>query len=173
MDVTLLGPQRHVAGVRATVAELVPDGPVAGVNAGWREREADVAEMDEVLGGRLVNLELHRRWQTLLESDPGLAAAEQRLTARLDELRAAYRLRLEHALLTLRAVQQRVGEASLRDVAVADGLVAVRSLDAWHLAVGRTLRAEHEEAAGLADHDLLGEHRSEVAGCCGTAPEWS
>jgi hypothetical protein len=51
MDITLLGPQRRVAGARAAVAELIPDGPVATINAGWRERETDTDELDAVLGG--------------------------------------------------------------------------------------------------------------------------
>lgn len=53
MRVTLLGLQRRAAGVRAAVAEILPDGPVAAVNAGWREREGETGELDEVLGGRL------------------------------------------------------------------------------------------------------------------------
>ena len=39
MDVTLLGPQRRTAAARAAVRELMPDGPIAAVNAGWQERE--------------------------------------------------------------------------------------------------------------------------------------
>ena len=46
MDITLLGPQRRVAGARAAVAELIPNGPVATVNAGWRDRETDTTELD-------------------------------------------------------------------------------------------------------------------------------
>jgi hypothetical protein len=81
MDVTLLGPQRRVAGARTAVAELIPEGPVATVNAGWRERESDTGELDAVLGGRMLNLELYRRWLQLLEADPAYADAERRLTS--------------------------------------------------------------------------------------------
>ena len=94
MDVTLLGPQRRVAGARTAVAELVPEGPVATINAGWRERESDTAELDAVLGGRMVNLELYRRWHQLTEADSGYAEAEHRLTAHLEDLRGAHQLRL-------------------------------------------------------------------------------
>src|SRR3712207_1170416 len=73
MDITLLGPQRRAAGARAAVSELIPDGPVATINAGWREREADTEELDGVLGGRMVNLELYRRWRQLTQDDPSYA----------------------------------------------------------------------------------------------------
>ena len=79
MTVTVLGPQR-----RPTV------GPVgagaATVTAGWREREADDAELDGLLGGRTVNLRLHARWLDVLENDPELADAELNHRAGLEEL---------------------------------------------------------------------------------------
>ncbi|SDT43876.1 hypothetical protein SAMN04488543_4397 [Friedmanniella luteola] len=161
---TLLGPQRAAAGARTAVAEIIPDGPVAAVNAGWRERESDTGELDDVLGGRLVNLELHRRWQQLLDTDPALAEAEQRLADRLDALRTAYRVRLRPALDAVRAVRRQVRDASVAEEADADALAALRALDGWHLARGRQLRVEHQEDVGLARHPAVAQHRSEVAG---------
>ncbi|CAA9307760.1 MAG: hypothetical protein AVDCRST_MAG48-1824 [uncultured Friedmanniella sp.] len=161
--VTLLGPQRTAAGARAAVAELVPDGPVAAVNAGWRERESDTGELDDVLGGRLRNLELHRRWHQVLESDPVLAAAEQRLGERLEALRTAYRVRLRAALDAVRAVRRQVGDAEVARDADADALAALRALESWHLAQGRRLRAEHRDEVGLARRPAVAEHRAEVA----------
>ena len=102
MDITLLGPQRRVTGARAAVAELIPNGPVATVNAGWRDRETDTTELNAVLGGRMVNLELYRRWRQLIEDEPGYAEAERRLTGHLEELRAAYQLRLRHGQSAVR-----------------------------------------------------------------------
>ena len=133
MDVTLLGPQRRVAGARTAVAELVPEGPVATINAGWRERESDTAELDAVLGGRMVNLELYRRWHQLTEADSGYAEAEHRLTAHLEDLRGAHQLRLRHALAAVRAVSQRAGNNPVQTVARADAVAGVRALDAWHV----------------------------------------
>ena len=169
MDVTLLGPQRRVTVARTTVAELVPEGPVAAVNAGWREREADTGELNEVLGGRLVNLELHRRWQELVESDAGLADAEQRLTERLDELRTAYRLRLAQALAAVRALQQRVRDEQVRAAAVEDATGAVCALDTWHLEQGRRVREEYLAEVRPAEHERLQQHRAEVAGLLTTS----
>jgi hypothetical protein len=163
VHVTLLGPQRRVAGARTAVAEIIPDGPVAAVNAGWRERESDTAELNEVLGGRLVNLELHRRWQQLLEADPALAQAEQRLTERLDALRTAYLIRLRHALEAIRVLQRQVRDARALDDATTDALAALRALDNWHLAQGRQARASHRSELALADREVVRHHRAEVA----------
>lgn len=163
MQVTLLGPQRRVAGARTAVTQLIPEGPVAAVNAGWRERESDTGELNEVLGGRLVNLELHRRWQELLEVDPALADADQRLAERLEALRSAYRIRLRHALDAVQALQRQVRDAQVLEDATTDALAAVRALDTWHLGQDRRARAAHRDELGLPDRDLVQHHRHEVA----------
>jgi hypothetical protein len=162
--VTLLGPQRSAAGARTAVSEIVPDGPVAAVNAGWRERESDTRELDDVLGGRLLNLELHRRWHEVLAADPALAEAEQRLSERLEALRTAYRVRLRPALDAVRAVRRQVRDPRVAAEAEADALAAVRALDTWHLGRSRQLRTEHRRDLGLAERAAVAEHRGEVAG---------
>jgi hypothetical protein len=163
MDITLLGPQRRVAGARTAVAELIPDGLVATVNAGWRERERDTEELDAVLGGRMVNLELYRRWHQLTESDPGYVEAEHRLTSRLEELRAAYQLRLRHGLAAVRAVAQRVGNSPIRTAAIADAVAGVRALDAWHIDGGTELRATFFAEVRPRERASIDDHRQEVA----------
>jgi hypothetical protein len=163
MDITLLGPQRRVSGARSAVAQLIPDGPVAAINAGWREREADTEELNAVLGGRMVNLELYRRWHQLSEVDPGYVEAERRLTSRLEELRAAYQLRLRHGLAAVRAVAQRVADSPIRTAAIADAITGVRALDAWHLDRSTELRTEFFAELRLAERPFVDDHRREVA----------
>jgi Peptidase family S51 len=163
MDITLLGPQRRVAGARAAVAELIPHGPVATINAGWRERESDTDELDAVLGGRMVNLQLYRRWQQLGEADPDYADAERRLSTQTEELRAAYQLRLRHYKAAVRAVAQRVADPSIRALAFADAVAGVRAVDAWHLEVGTELRAGFDAEVRLEERASIAEHRSEIA----------
>ncbi len=162
MDITLLGPQRRVAGARTAVAELIPEGPVATINAGWREREADTEELNAVLGGRMVNLELYRRWQQLTEDDLGYAEAEHRLTNRLEELRAAYQLRLRHQKAAARAVAQRVADSSIRTAALADAVAAVRALDAWHLERSTELRQAFFAEVRPAERTSVMDHRQQV-----------
>src|SRR5215213_10684910 len=163
MDVTLLGPQRRVAGARTAVAELIPEGPVATVNAGWRERETDTGELDVVLGGRMLNLELYRRWRQLIETDPQYADAERRLTAQLEDLRGAYQLRLRHGIAAVRAVSQRVGNDPIRAAARADAVDGVRALDAWHVARSAELRRAFYAEVGLGERASLADHREDIA----------
>ena len=163
MDVTLLGPQRRVAGARTAVAELIPDGPVATINAGWRERETDTGELDDVLGGRMLNLGLYRRGQQLREADPGYADAERRLRGHLDELRAAYQLRLRHSLAAVRAVGQRVGSEPVRAAALADAVSGVRALDAWHVARSTELRHAFSAEVRLDERTSVNQHHEAIA----------
>ncbi len=162
MDVTLLGPQRRVAGARTAVAELIPEGPVATINAGWRERESDTAELDAVLGGRMLNLELYRRWQELAETDPGYAAAERRLAGDLEDLRGAYQLRLRHGIAAVRAVSQRVSNDPVRAAARTDAVSGVRTLDAWHVQRSAELRHAFYAEVGLGERASVVEHRQAV-----------
>lgn len=167
MNVTLLGPQRRAAGARAAVAELIPDGPVATINAGWREREADTAELDLVLGGRMVNLALYRRWQQLVETDPAYAEAERALQVQLADLRTAYQLRLRHGLAAVRAIGQRVSDETVRAAARGDAVAGVRALDAWHAERSRELRQRFYAEVGLGERASVEQHRREIAGLVG------
>lgn len=163
MKVTLLGPQRRATGARSAVAELVPEGLVAAVNAGWLEREADTGELDEVLGGRLLNLELHRRWQSLREEDRLFDEGQHWLSDSLSELRTAYRLRLQQALAAVAQVSRQVRGESLRAAAYEDQVGALRALDEWNLSCGQQLREQAADRVEVRDSQALGQHRTEVA----------
>ena len=162
MNITLLGPQRQVSGARAAVAELIPTGPIATVNAGWRDREPADGELDAVLGGRMVNLQLYRRWQQLTEDDQEYAAAELRLNANLDALRIAYQLRLHHALAAERAVAQRIRQSEILAAASADAVQAIRALDQWHLSSGAELRSSFFAEVRLDVRDSVADHRRAI-----------
>ena len=162
MNITLLGPQRQVTGARAAVAELIPSGQVATINAGWRDRESADSELNAVLGGRMVNLGLYRRWHELTEADPDYAAAERRLNAALDALRTAYQLRLQHALAGVRTLAQRVPDPEILAAATADGIEAVRALDRWHLSAGAELRSAFFAEVRLGERETVDDHRRAI-----------
>ncbi|MGH3334786.1 MAG: hypothetical protein ACRDOZ_03130, partial [Nocardioides sp.] len=96
-EVVLLGSQRRPS-VQHVVSELEPDARIVTVTAGWREREPDDAELNDLLGDRAVNLALHARWQDVLENDRDYATAEREHDAALEELRQLYLTQLDHAL---------------------------------------------------------------------------
>jgi hypothetical protein len=163
MNVTLLGPQRIATTARATVRELMPEGSIATVNAGWQERESDDAELGDVLGGRMRNLGLHRRWRDVRDRDPEYAAAERRLDDLLDELQALYVVRLQHAMAAVDAVRRRREQPAVQQEALADAIGAVQSLDQWHLRSVRETRAEFRRAFRPSERAVIIEHREQVA----------
>jgi hypothetical protein len=171
MDVTLLGPQRKVAAARVAVAELMPEGPIATINAGWQERETDSAELSDVLGGRMLNLELYRRWQQLTAADEDYAVAERRLTVLLAEIQAVYAIRLNHEMAALEAIARRKEVPAVQSVAMLDALRVLQQLDRWHLDAVAETRAEFFAAIRLGERDSIEVHRAEIAalvdGCAG------
>lgn len=161
--VRLLGPQRDSTGARAAVAELLPDGPIATINAGWREREDETTELDDVLGGRMRNLELYRRWREMRAADADFDAAEVRLRRVLGELQTVYQIRLRHALDTISALRRRDEVARVQQAALDDANRVVQELDAWHLRVVAAARQEFYDATGLGERPEVVRHRHEVA----------
>ncbi|MBA8793784.1 hypothetical protein FHX74_001389 [Friedmanniella endophytica] len=171
MAVTLLGPQRRPAAARAAVAERVPDGQIATINAGWQEREPDTGELGRVLEGRMRNLELWARWQQVLREDAEHARAEGELAAALEQQQRLYTLRLRHALAALTAVARQDGDPEARTAALDDCLRVVRDLDDWHLARVSRLRTDFYLAVRLGERPALRAQREQVAevvaGCRG------
>ncbi len=163
MDVTVLGPQRRTTATRTAVAELIPTGRVATINAGWRERESADTELGEVLGGRMVNLRLYQRWQELMAADPEYAAAERGLGELLEEQQAVYAQRVFHAVAALDEVNRRDKMPAVRAAAVTDGIRALRALDSWHLAEVAVSRQQFYAATQIGERDSVHAHRRELS----------
>jgi hypothetical protein len=160
--VTLLGPQRRPTLDRVLDA-LGVDGPVAAVNAGWQEREADDSELLSLLGGRGTNLHLHARWMAVLHDDSEYAQAEREHHVVLAELQQLYRIRLEHALRAVYEVAQpRDGHPRTRSSAVDDAIEIVRLTDAMHSDRVRDLRNTFDTAWPAAEREAIAKHRHEV-----------
>ncbi len=163
MKITLLGPQRRTSAARAAVAELIPTGSVATINAGWREREAADGELGDVLGGRMVNLRLYQRWSELITTDSEYAAAERKLQDDLEEQQAVYAVRLFHAIAALDEVNRRDKMPAVRAAAVADGIRALRALDAWHLDEVAASRQQFYRTTMIGERPNVAEHRRQLA----------
>jgi hypothetical protein len=168
-SITLLGPQRRPI-LDRVLASLDVGGPVAVVNAGWQEREADDAEILSLAGGQAVNLRLFARWMDVLSADPEYAAAEREHRLLLDELQQLYRLRLDHALQAVYAVTARSGgHEAIQSTAIEDALAAVRLLDATHLARVQELHDTFRGTWRLESRGAIAGHRKEVRGLLSTA----
>src|ERR1044072_2749448 len=95
--VTLLGPQRLTPTLAGAVRGVGVEGEIAVVTAGWQEREEEVDELREHLGGRVVNLRLYARAEEVFRKDRALARAHRQRQDRLQRMQELYRLRLGHA----------------------------------------------------------------------------
>jgi hypothetical protein len=162
MSLTLLGPQRRPT-LEPVARAYGPEVRFATVTAGWEEREADDAELDGLLGGRSVNLGLHRRWHDVLDGDHELATAAVDHRAVLDELQDLYAIRLDHAVRAVEAIQRSSGRPRTRAAALADAEAALRLLDEQHLRRVATAQADFEAAWRPAERPAVAAHRAEVA----------
>ena len=160
MKATILGPQRRPT-LAAVARDLDPARPVATVTAGWQDREPDDAELDTLLDGRSVNLQLHARWQDVLARDPDYAAAEREYRAARREQRELYLITLDGVLRALHEVARHGGDAV--PAALADAEHVVRLVDERHLARIAESRASFEAATRPAERDLVARHRADVA----------
>ena len=132
-ELILLGPQRLRPTVAEALAALGTDGQVAAITAGWRDRESEDDELREHLGGRAVNLELHRRAEELFADDQRLFAGHRQRQDSLREAQRIYRRRLAHTLAAARELLADPSDSSLLDTARRDAIADVRRLDAAHL----------------------------------------
>ena len=168
-SITLLGPQRRPT-LDRVLSSLDVGGPVAVVNAGWRERESDDAEIVALAGEGAVNLRLFARWMDALQADPEYAAAEREHRLMLDELQQLYQIRLDHALQAAAAVAARTdGHANTLAMASDDALEAVRLLDATHLARVGELHDDFYGTWRLEERGTIAAHRAELRGLLSTA----
>jgi len=162
----VLGPQRRpvLGRVLAALGSDLPDGPVVTVTAGWRDREADDAELDAHLAGRSVNLLLWTRWLAVLDADPEFAAAQRAHQDVLDELQELYLLQLDGALGAAAEIARHGGPAPVRAAVLADAEDAVRLVDARHLARVAEAEADFADRYRPGARAAVAAHRGEVAG---------
>jgi Peptidase family S51 len=160
--VTLLGPQRRPS-LQHVVRDLDPHAPVVTVTAGWLEREDEDAELQELLGGRAVNLGLHGRWLDVHAQDREFAHAERDHDAALGELRSIYLSQLDHALLAAYAVgHARETRPRLSEAAFGDAIDVIRLVDHQHLTRIRDAHQAFYAAWRPEERPAIAHHREEV-----------
>ena len=160
--ITILGPQRR-ATLDKVARTLDADARVAVVTAGWQERESDDEELQRLLAGRGVNLELHSRWLDVLERDREFARAESEHRAVLDELQQLYLVQVDHALRAMYAVVQRAGERPRTFRAAQDDAMAVvRLVDERHLVRVAAAQEQFYSAWRPEERPVVAPHREAV-----------
>lgn len=161
--VALLGPQRFQPTVAATLDRLAPAAPVALITAGWQEREAEDAELQEHIGRDRFNLRLYSRCDAVLDRDPELADALRLRQERLHELQSLYRLRLDPLLGSARDLMAREGRGTFLAEHRRAAIRAVRTLDRQHLARVRSIHEEFEQRFGPSRRDAVARRRRRIA----------
>ena len=161
--VILLGPQRSQPTVGEVVAELGLRGPLGLVTAGWQEREPEDEELRRAIGCEAVNLEVYARCERVLAAEPDLAAAIRARQRALRELQELYRLRLNGAMGSARALLARGGRTELLEPEQESAVETVRQLDRHHLGRVAQLHRETERAQEGSRPSTLVRARSEVA----------
>lgn len=161
--VTLLGPQRR-PNLSAVVRRLGLHGrPLATVTAGWQDREPDVGELNELLGGDGHSLSLWTRWQSVLEDDPELAEADRRRREVREEIQDLYLIGVAHARAALTEMAQLPDrDPALVERAVSDAVEVLQELDARHLR--RVAEVEAAFYAQMLPHErpAVAFHRAEI-----------
>ncbi len=159
----LLGAQRFDPNLGEVVAAAGVRGRVAIVTAGWQEREAEDEELKAHIGRRTVNLALHARAEELFAADPELRAAHRERQDALRHRQDLYRIRLEHALDALHAVQRRAAPQAIVDEESEAAREAIRELDRAHLHACAREHEAFEAAYRLGRRPQVARHRREVA----------
>lgn len=133
-QLVLLGPQRHAQSVGSVIADLGLQGPIAVITAGWQEREAEDDALAGYLGAEVLNLELHRRGESLFREDPDFRDAHRAHMGQVKRLQDSYRVRLA---CYIDAIQALLANQKLPEDIQADEVEAayqvVRDLDNRHM----------------------------------------
>jgi hypothetical protein len=160
--IALLGPQRLRPTVPSVLDDLEVDGAIATITAGWEEREAEDDRLATALGGRAVNLLLHRRADEVFADDLELRDAHRAMRDRREVLRRLYRIRLTYAMDALRKID---GLDLAPEVLVPERRSALRvlvRLDEHFLRGVRRLRRDFEQNSQPLDRPALARRRSEI-----------
>jgi len=168
-EIIFLGPQRLNPTLAGVVREHAPrvgrDGHVAVITAGWEERELEYGELEEHLGGRVINLELYRRAEDVFQRDPELLDGMRKRFDRVRRMQRLYNLRLSHSLAAARDLLRRRSRPDGDDLLereITDAIELVRVLDAQHGKHLRELYGAFEEEWRLVERDSIAAHRREI-----------
>lgn len=161
--VLLLGPQHNVQSLRKGLTEVGAEPPYVLVAAGWEEREAETAALEEHLGAPVSNLSLWPACEEAFEADHELRAAMFERNDRLRELGRLYRIRLAAELGALRELLAGVDPAAPGELvgpALEPAFESLTTLDEHHL---ERVRSINDEVFGaVCTRPSLARHREEV-----------
>lgn len=147
--------------------DLGVTGPVAMVGAGWQEREGEPGIVADP-GLPTVELALHRRADEVLGGDKELREAWKARQNKLKLMQDFYRVRLDHAEASLRAIQVRQASKELLAEEFEASLELVRHIDREHLGRCKAVHAELEDKVKPRERLALSKHMAELKAAIAT-----
>jgi len=164
-SVVLLGPQKEGFEIGAVMRDLGVTGEVALITAGWQEREADDAALVGDLahvGVSAVNLRLHARSEEVFRQDEELAAAHSARQEKLRHVQGFYRVRLDHADESAKAVSVRHVGSELLEEEESISVEQFRWLDRDHESRCRAIHDDFAQRMRTQERAVVARQVSEL-----------
>lgn len=163
-DLLILGPQRRAPQLSSRLAAAGMRGPIAAITAGWQEREAELAALEEHLAQPVQDLRLYTRAEAVFAEDPDYQEAYRARQATLREAQDLYRLQLEHAKAAARDLYRMQPVTPALRRARRAAVTALRRLDARHLASIGAVHRSFERQWRPAERPSIACHLTELKG---------
>ncbi|MFT5111527.1 MAG: hypothetical protein ACI8P9_000847 [Parasphingorhabdus sp.] len=138
----MLGPQSPRANLKDAIDSLLIDGPIVSITAGWRDSEAEIDELQAVIGSPVEDLNLYHLAEELFSREPELLVLHRKRQDKLLELQRLYRIRLTPAMLAARELMRDKAESEFLRLEQSAAISQVQALDRHHL---RRISAIHQE----------------------------
>ena len=160
----LLGPQNPVRNIGAAVHQSgIAEGPLAVVSAGWQEAEADLDELQAIVGRPLEDINLYRRAEALFREDEELRAAYRLRQDKLKKLQQLYRLRLRSLAIAVRRLQRVEGDEDLLTTERRHAVKQLQALDSHHLQHCEDIHADFEHHVRPNERESVVSRAAEMA----------
>jgi len=161
-DLLILGPQARSPNLSPCLAAAGMTGPIAAITAGWQEREAELAALEEHVGAAVQDLRLYARAEDVFAGDRAYHDAYRERQAALREAQDLYRLQLEHARAAARELYRAHPATRALRRARIEAIAALRRLDASHLASIDATHRRFERRWRTEQRPAIARHREEL-----------
>jgi hypothetical protein len=161
-DLLILGPQARTPNLAPCLGSAGLHGPIAAITAGWQEREAELAPLEEHLGTPVQDLRLYARAEDVFAADREYHDAYRGRQAALREAQDLYRLQLEHARAAARELHRAQPASRALRRARVQAIAALQRLDGSHLASIDATHRRFEQQWRTVERPAIARHREEL-----------
>ena len=138
----MLGPQSPKPNLKETIDQLSINGPVVSITAGWQDSEAEIDELQAIIGRPIEDLNLYRYAEKVFLHEPQLHALQRQRQDKLAELQRLYRIRLTNSMAAARKLIREKGDSDILKLEQRAAISQVQALDRHHI---KRITAIHED----------------------------